>query len=216
MKQARKQGAEGMAGEANYRTRLEAARSLFRDLAKRAEAFAARLEQIRDWVEERQRLEAESEEQRLRRARLHREIESFYAGWRQWVAEARAACGRLRGLLPAHEVERFAARLSETAIGPSLQALQELLGRLEEFLAASKSARARFREPRKVQAAAQPTPSPPAAERWVTASEYAAYAGVSVQTLANWRWQDRKAGRDHAAPRQIRLPPHRTLGAVPA
>ncbi len=42
MRQARKRGAEGLAGEANYRTRLEASRNLFRDLAKRAEPFAAR------------------------------------------------------------------------------------------------------------------------------------------------------------------------------
>ncbi len=42
MRQARKRGAEGLAGEANYRTRLEAARSLFRDLAKRGEPLAAR------------------------------------------------------------------------------------------------------------------------------------------------------------------------------
>lgn len=36
--------------------------------------------------------------------------------------------------------------------------------------------------------------------RWVSAKEYARLTGLSVQTLANWRSQDRKAGRQGAAP----------------
>ncbi|MCS7316269.1 MAG: hypothetical protein NZ554_12420 [Bryobacteraceae bacterium] len=35
---------------------------------------------------------------------------------------------------------------------------------------------------------------------WVTAREYARLTGLSMQTLANWRSQDRKAGRQEAAP----------------
>ncbi len=36
--------------------------------------------------------------------------------------------------------------------------------------------------------------------RWVTAKEFARMAGIGVQTLANWRWQDRRAGREEAEP----------------
>lgn len=36
--------------------------------------------------------------------------------------------------------------------------------------------------------------------RWVTAAEYARVTGLSVQTLANWRYRDRRAGRTEAEP----------------
>ncbi len=36
--------------------------------------------------------------------------------------------------------------------------------------------------------------------RWVSAKEYARLTGLSAQTLANWRSQDRKVGRQGAAP----------------
>lgn len=39
-----------------------------------------------------------------------------------------------------------------------------------------------------------------AAGRWVTAAVYARVAGISTNTLANWRYQDRKAGRNEAEP----------------
>lgn len=38
------------------------------------------------------------------------------------------------------------------------------------------------------------------AGRWVTAAEYARLTGLSEQTLANWRYRDRKAGRTEAEP----------------
>lgn len=40
--------------------------------------------------------------------------------------------------------------------------------------------------------------TPPA--RWVTERIYAAMHGIARQTLTNWRWRDRQAGRDHAQP----------------
>lgn len=36
--------------------------------------------------------------------------------------------------------------------------------------------------------------------RWVTEKVYAQVHGLSPQTLCNWRYRDRKAGRDHAEP----------------
>lgn len=42
MRRAGRRGAEGLAATADYRTRLEATRSLFHDLSQRAEPFAAR------------------------------------------------------------------------------------------------------------------------------------------------------------------------------
>ena len=36
--------------------------------------------------------------------------------------------------------------------------------------------------------------------RWVTERAYAARYGLARQTLANWRYRDRQAGRDHALP----------------
>jgi hypothetical protein len=36
--------------------------------------------------------------------------------------------------------------------------------------------------------------------RWVTAKVYAATYGLSEDTLGNWRWKDRIAGRSQAAP----------------
>jgi hypothetical protein len=38
------------------------------------------------------------------------------------------------------------------------------------------------------------------AERWVTEQAYATIHSISRQTLTNWRYQDKRAGRDHAAP----------------
>jgi hypothetical protein len=38
------------------------------------------------------------------------------------------------------------------------------------------------------------------AGRWVTAKEFAQIVGIKVQTLTNWRWQDRRAGREEAEP----------------
>jgi hypothetical protein len=39
-----------------------------------------------------------------------------------------------------------------------------------------------------------------AAGRWVTEKVYAPIHGLAPQTLANWRYRDRLAGRDCAAP----------------
>lgn len=39
-----------------------------------------------------------------------------------------------------------------------------------------------------------------AAGRWVTEKLYADLHGLSKQTLTNWRYRDRKAGRDQAGP----------------
>lgn len=36
--------------------------------------------------------------------------------------------------------------------------------------------------------------------RWVTERVYAEYHGLARQTLTNWRYRDRKAGRNHAEP----------------
>lgn len=36
--------------------------------------------------------------------------------------------------------------------------------------------------------------------RWTTAAEFARLTGISQQTLANWRYQDRLAGREGPAP----------------
>lgn len=40
--------------------------------------------------------------------------------------------------------------------------------------------------------------------RWVTATEFARIAGIQKQTLANWRWRDRRAGRKEAEPSKPR------------
>jgi hypothetical protein len=36
--------------------------------------------------------------------------------------------------------------------------------------------------------------------RWVTAKVYARTYGLTEDTLGNWRWRDRQAGRDEAQP----------------
>jgi hypothetical protein len=38
-----------------------------------------------------------------------------------------------------------------------------------------------------------------AAQRWITEREYAEIHGLSAQTLRNWRFKDRRAGRAEAA-----------------
>lgn len=50
-----------------------------------------------------------------------------------------------------------------------------------------------------------------AAGRWVTAATYARVAGISIQTLANWRYKDRRAGRKEAQPDK---PRYRYFGAA--
>lgn len=35
---------------------------------------------------------------------------------------------------------------------------------------------------------------------WLTEKEYSQRFGISRQTLTNWRWADRQAGRDGAEP----------------
>jgi non-ribosomal peptide synthetase component F len=182
------------ADEAADFERLEKASGRFQALAERAEAFASRLPEIGSLVEERERRSSDAEEGRWRRSELNREIGTYYAAWRELVAEARAAAGALAGVLPAHEVEAYLAQVSETAVGATFEALVGVLRRLEEFLAARPKRRATVPRP------AERLEEPSRAGRWVTAAEYAAFAGVSVQTLANWRWQDRKAGRDGPAP----------------
>jgi hypothetical protein len=182
------------ASEAAYSERLEKSRERIRVLAERALAFRNRLPEIERLVEERNRLSLGVGEERSRREELNSEISAFYAEWRGLVAEAREAAGSLAGVLPAHEVEGFLARVSETAVGPTFEALVEMVRRLEEFAAARPKRRATVPRP------AECSREPSRAGRWVTAAEYAAFAGVSVQTLADWRWQDRKAGRDGPAP----------------
>lgn len=184
-----------MAGEAAYLERLEGACDLFRNLAQRARTFRDRLPEIQRLVEERNRLGWDVEAQRSRREELNREIGVFYAAWREFIREAREAAGALIGVLPVREVEAFEGRLSETAVGLAAEALEAVSRRLEEFAAAAR------RKRRAVSAKTTERPeAPPRAGRWVTAAEYAAHIGVSVQTLANWRWQDRKAGRDGPGP----------------
>ncbi len=179
--------------------RRQAAVHLFGELVRRARAFRERLPQIHRLVEERDRLGWQVEEDRRRRQELDQPIGAFYTGWPQLGAEVRAAGKELAGLLPAHEVEAFSERLSETAGGPMVEALEAVQGRLEEFFAEGPG---RLRSGRHWAARqpGKPTAARPPAGRWVTAAEYAASAGVSLQTLANWRWQDRKAGRDGPGP----------------
>jgi DNA-binding transcriptional regulator YiaG len=126
-------------------------------------------------------------------------VSAYYAAWRGFVAEVRGACAKLRGVLPAHEVEAFVGRLSEAAVGPSVEALEALAGRLEEF-AAARPGQARREGRRAVATAERAAAGEKRPGRWVTAAEFAAFAGVSVQTLANWRWKDRRAGRDGPGP----------------
>jgi hypothetical protein len=38
------------------------------------------------------------------------------------------------------------------------------------------------------------------AGRWITERQYAELTSISKQTLANWRFRDKKAGRSGAAP----------------
>jgi hypothetical protein len=46
---------------------------------------------------------------------------------------------------------------------------------------------------------------------WVTAAELARHLGLHPQTLANWRSQDRRAGRNHAGPGK---PVYKRIGAA--
>lgn len=36
--------------------------------------------------------------------------------------------------------------------------------------------------------------------KWVSAKVYATFFGLSQDTLGNWRWRDRRAGRSEAVP----------------
>lgn len=47
--------------------------------------------------------------------------------------------------------------------------------------------------------------------RWITEKEYAEIHELSVQTLRNWRYQDRQTGRDGAAPGK---PAYRRFGSA--
>ncbi len=49
------------------------------------------------------------------------------------------------------------------------------------------------------------------AGRWIPAKTYAAIHSLPVQTLVNWRFHDRKAGRSGAAPG---YPPYRYFGGA--
>lgn len=51
----------------------------------------------------------------------------------------------------------------------------------------------------------------PTAIRWITAAELARLLGLHPQTLANWRLQDRRAGRNHAGPGK---PVYKRIGAA--
>ena len=54
-----------------------------------------------------------------------------------------------------------------------------------------------------------PTSTPK--RRWLTEREYAEIHAIARQTLRNWRYQDRQAGRDGAAPGK---PAYRRFGGA--
>ncbi len=186
-------------------------------ILRRAKPFAARLPEMAALKEEGDRLcfqpETAADPDRYQHCR--QTVEDFYRRWAEAVGnEARAILEECRRLLPVDDIHwRLQAIRLRPVLG-TIEHLTEVRKKLEGLMPGAAPVAQTPEQGRVGTGSRQGSPEaggPPAGTTsqsgplppgplWVTPREYARRFGIAEQTLANWRYQDRKLGRTEARP----------------